>query len=368
MKKISITNQVTEDCELACKYCYMWCDKRKNLGKVQDMDTLKNLLNKLTRDYDTIKFLWHGGEPLLPGLSYYKKVYEVEKYFIEKTGVKIENSMQTNGILLTEEYLDLLLDKLKMNIGISLDGDNIENDLARPMKNGESSFDKSIKALELIKSKTGCVNIFTVLTAFNASYPERYYSFLKKYKINSCKIFPYSDCKFRGDLKISNREFFEFHRKLFDMWYFDNNDIYISPVGEIVNYFKKKLCSAFSCENCLGDTLCIRVDGTINPCANLQQQEFILGNINKITSIEQVFSSENYKKLLLKKKINCEKCERECLFFPVCGGGCRAQSFYSTEDYGGEYPYCEGRANLIYYIGQNWKKKEEVVQTGKNIE
>ena len=165
MKKISITNQVTEDCELACKYCYMWCDKRKNLGKVQDMDTLKNLLNKLTRDYDTIKFLWHGGEPLLPGLSYYKKVYEVEKYFIEKTGVKIENSMQTNGILLTEEYLDLLLDKLKMNIGISLDGYKEIQNYYRPKKGGKESFDETIEAYYLLKKKQGRAGIISVVSS-----------------------------------------------------------------------------------------------------------------------------------------------------------------------------------------------------------
>ena len=164
-KEFYIINKVTEDCNLACKYCYMKCNVKNTNRKIQDINTLKNILKVFSKNYEKIGIVWHGGEPLLPGLSYYKKVYEVEKYFIEKTGVKIENSMQTNGILLTEEYLDLLLDKLKMNIGISLDGYKEIQNYYRPKKGGKESFDETIEAYYLLKKKQGRAGIISVVSS-----------------------------------------------------------------------------------------------------------------------------------------------------------------------------------------------------------
>src|SRR3990167_3574473 len=120
-RSINIVTKVTEDCNLACKYCYVNADVWKNTGQYQSPKTLEKLLSLFSERYHKINLIWHGGEPLLPGLDFYKEVKSIEDKFKRDHDVIIKNSMQTNGSLVTESLLEFLLDKdgLSMSIGIS---------------------------------------------------------------------------------------------------------------------------------------------------------------------------------------------------------------------------------------------------------
>ena len=367
MKAITITNQVTEDCNSACEYCYMKCNTRSNSGTYQDINTFENILKIFGKEYDTIQILWHGGEPLLPGLEYYKKIYELQKKY--KNKVKITNSMQSNCIYLNEELLDFLTNKLKMKIGISIDGDREIQNKVRPIKGGRDSFSSSIRKIQLIKRKKKKIGIYSVISLANVKYPERFYKFLNKNRINGCKLEPCFYGEYSQHLVPTNNEVFYFYKKLFDLWIKNirKNKINIDPFTHIIQFFEtKKTTPAFPGKTCLGGTFCIKVDGTITPCANIIGPKFNFGNINKIKSTEEIFNNKNFKKLMEKRKKTLEKCESTCKLFSVCGGGCPSHIYSAFGKYDGEYPYCESRANLIVYIGKRLKEeheKQKIIQT-----
>ena len=126
----------THGCNLECKYCYL--NKNAESGRM-DVKTLKNSIvgvSEFIGKCKTIDFLWHGGEPLLGGIDFFKKVIIIQKEMGED--YTFENTIQTNGTLITEEIADFFRD-YKFNVGLSLDGPEEINNRTRSYSKGSHS-------------------------------------------------------------------------------------------------------------------------------------------------------------------------------------------------------------------------------------
>ena len=94
-------------CNLACDYCY-YLEKANLYKGVESHVMNERLLERFVKEYiqsqtmSEVMFTWHGGEPLLRPLSFYQKALELQKKYAQ--GRVINNSLQTNGTLLTEEW------------------------------------------------------------------------------------------------------------------------------------------------------------------------------------------------------------------------------------------------------------------------
>jgi len=109
---------VTEDCNLNCRYCY--AEESTKLKLMPD-EVVAKLIDELAAlDEDEVKFIWHGGEPLMASLSFYENVLVQQKKTF-KTERRFSNIIQTNGTLLNEENISFLTDK-HFGVGVSLDG------------------------------------------------------------------------------------------------------------------------------------------------------------------------------------------------------------------------------------------------------
>jgi uncharacterized protein len=112
-------------------------------------------LAKLIRDYLGMgfavnSFAWQGGEPTLMGLDFYKKAVELEKKY-GRTGQVINNSLQTNAIVLDEEWCQFLHEQ-KFLVGISLDGPQKFNDRYRLDHAGGGTYKKVMTAVDLCRN------------------------------------------------------------------------------------------------------------------------------------------------------------------------------------------------------------------------
>jgi uncharacterized protein len=128
------------------------------------------------QDHEEIIFSWQGGEPTLCGLDYFKEIVALERKYM---GNKIiQNDLQTNGVLLDEEWCLFLKDH-NFLVGLSIDGPRELHDIHRVTKGGKSTFDKVLHAVELLHKYEVPFNALVTLNYDNSRKPLDVYRFLR---------------------------------------------------------------------------------------------------------------------------------------------------------------------------------------------
>lgn len=298
----------TDSCNLNCVYCFHK-PHSKSFDKIS-IDTIKHLLDISSPYYKNINFIWHGGEPLLMGMDFYKEVLELQQNYNNK----ICNSMQSNLTLLTPEFADFLSEN---NFTISGSFDGTCNEQSR----GHSQAILNGRSLMIERGKR--CGLVMVLSGLNIDHLIESYNFFKIQNINfTLNIYLDSTNSNPSPLKLEETHTIEKMCELFDYWAKDTSgNIHISYFKNILDYIvcgKKSLCSYTSC---LGRWFGLRYDGSLTPCNRYFPQEYCFGNIHDYDSIGEAFESEGFKKLLteaVERRNNC----KECPVYNFCAGGC----------------------------------------------
>jgi uncharacterized protein len=123
-----------------------------------------------------VSFCWHGGEPLMAGLPFFRKAMELQKKYAD--GKQIENTLQTNGILLNEEWCTFFRDNGFL-IGLSLDGPEDIHDAFRHDCGGAPTFARVMKGVELMKRMGVEFNILSTVNARSEGRGAEVYKFLR---------------------------------------------------------------------------------------------------------------------------------------------------------------------------------------------
>lgn len=139
-------------CNLDCHYCY-YLDKAVQYGGKQAVMS-DELLELYVRQYieandvDTVQFCWHGGEPLLLGVDFYRRAMDFQQKYAD--GKRIENTLQTNGTLVDEAWCDLFAGN-NFLVGISLDGPQDIHDAFRLTKGGRPTFERVMQTIGMFQ-------------------------------------------------------------------------------------------------------------------------------------------------------------------------------------------------------------------------
>ena len=298
----------TNACNMNCVYCFHnpYSEKYEKMS----IDTVKHLLDITTPHYKEINLIWHGGEPLLMGLDFYKQVIELEKNY----NCNISNSIQSNLTLLTSEFVDFLV---KNNITISGSYDGVCNEELR----GNS--EKILAGRKLVINNQQRCGFIMVVSGKNINHLMESYDEFKSMDTNfSLNLYLEQKNEKNSELKLNKTIAIEKLCELFDYWALDKNgSIHISYFKNILDYIlfgRKNLCSYSSC---MGRWLCVRFDGTITPCNRYFPPEYNYGNIYDYTDIGEAFSSEGFTNLLKSAIERREKC-KSCDIYDFCNGGC----------------------------------------------
>jgi uncharacterized protein len=118
----------------------------------------------------TIKFTWHGGEPLLAGISYFREILDLQRSTVPST-YRVVNALTTNGVEINEEWIDFFL-KENIQIGVSIDGPKYIHDAHRKWKGGKGSFDDVMRGIALLKESRvsfGTLGVVSSESAANAN-------------------------------------------------------------------------------------------------------------------------------------------------------------------------------------------------------
>lgn len=232
-----MTKPVGAVCNLACDYCYYL--EKANLYKDISKHVMSDeLLEKFIREYigsqtmPQVLFTWHGGETLMRPLSFYKRVMELQQKYAG--GRTIDNCIQTNGTLLTDEWCEFFK-KNTWLVGVSIDGPQEFHDEYRKNRQGRPSFTKVMQGIHLLKKHGVEWNALAVVNDFNADYPLDFYHFFKEIDCHYIqftpiveRISPHADGRHLAsplqkdeklaDFSVSPEQWGNFLCTLFDEW------------------------------------------------------------------------------------------------------------------------------------------------------
>jgi uncharacterized protein len=273
---------------------------------------------------DTISFSWHGGEPLLAGIGFYRKALEFQSVYKPEDTV-ILNGIQTNGTLINEDWCSFLAEENFLT-GISIDGPaDLHNTFRR--KKGKDTFEDVIAGYEMLQSYGLKPEILCVVNDMNVKYPFQVYDFFKKLDPEFITFIPLVEPEAGSESGVSVRsvkaiEFGNFLSEIFDIWV-------VNDIGKIkIQVFEEALRSAFGQEHtlCIFREECGRVpvvehNGDFYSCDHYVNSDHLLGNIMDL-SVSQYLEGERQKSFGRAKLTSLPQYCINCEVRPMCNGEC----------------------------------------------
>lgn len=341
-------------CNLDCSYCYYL--EKENLYKNRKHFRMSDeTLEKYIESYiqaqpvPEVLFTWHGGETLLRDISFYQKALALQRKY--GAGRHIDNSLQTNGTLLTDEWCKFFKDN-NFLIGISIDGPEHCHDVYRKNKGGKDTFKQVMRGIELLQKHGVMFNTLSVINDYNVDYPLEIYNFFKSIgsqymqfspiveKISNSrpdglKLLPPdglgSDDAVLAPWTVSAKKFGEFYITIFNEWV--RNDVgkfYIQLFDlALAGTVGKPPGVCIFSETC-GHATVMEFNGDVYACDHYVFPEYKIGNVKTHTIFEMLFS-ENQKRFGADKRDKLPTQCRECEFLRLCHGECPKNRIIKTK-------------------------------------
>jgi uncharacterized protein len=342
---------VGASCNLACTYCYYLGKSdlyaaHKHLAMSDELLEIYIVQHLQASSAQTIFFSWHGGEPTLAGLDYFRRIVELQKKHLPANRAVL-NGIQTNGTLLSDEWCRFLK-KENFIAGISLDGPEEFHSINRFRKDGQSSFDEVIRGFQLLKLHKIPCEILCVVHAQNVQFPLEVYRFFKGLSAEYLTFIPLverlpSGSNHIADPTVAAKAFGEFLCAIFDEWK-------TSDIGTVkVQIFEEALRIAFGLEHslCIFKPSCGRVpvvehNGDFYSCDHFVEAKQLLGNIRN-TPLSSLLESPEQKAFGQSKLSSLPEYCLKCEVRNMCNGACPKDRFIQTpEGESGLNYLCEG--------------------------
>lgn len=368
-------------CNLACDYCY-YLEKSKlythNPRHVMSDELLERFIQEYieSQTIPQVMFTWHGGETLMRPLSFYKRAVELQKQYGQ--GRQIDNSIQTNGTLLTDEWCEFFRDN-NFLVGISIDGPQDFHDEYRRNKMGAPSFHKVMQGINLLKKHGVQYNCMAVVNDYNADYPLEFYNFFKEIGCEFLQFAPIVE-RLKDDrssptllasakdkeaelapFSVSPKQWGNFLCTIFDEWVRkDVGKLFIQIFDStLANWVGEQPGVCTMAKTC-GHAGVMEFNGDVYSCDHFVFPEYKLGNIYKDPLASMMYSDKQLKFGADKFDKLPKQC-KECNVLFACNGECPKNRF--TYDKYGEYGLnylCEGFYQFFNHVApyMDFMKKE----------
>ena len=369
-------------CNLACSYCF-FLDKEllyPNSKFRMSEETLEAYIRQLieTHRSNQVTVAWQGGEPTLMGVDFYRKAIAYQKKY-RRPGMTFENTMQTNGTLLDDEWCQFFKEN-NFLIGISIDGPSHLHDAHRVDKGGAPTFDKVMRGLRLLQKHGVEYNILVTVNRLTADHPKEIYRFLRdEARTEWIQFIPVIErmnpdgfnLTQMGD-QVSHRsvrpeQFGRFLIQVFDEWVQnDVGKIYVQTFeAALRNWMQMDTSGMCVFEKTCGYGLALEHNGDLYACDHFVEPDYLLGNIKEEHMLQMVGSDEQHKFGQDKYDSLPQYC-LECPVLFACNGECPKNRFISTPD--GEYGLnylCAGYKAFFQRVDEPMKILAMLLSSGR---
>ena len=372
-------------CNLACKYCY-YLEKNKLYPTAQRHLMSDEMLEQFTREYieaqtmNQVLFTWHGGEPLLRSIDFYRKALSLQQKYAG--GRRIDNVIQTNGTLLTDEWCEFFAQNHWL-VGISIDGPQPDHDHYRLTAAGKTSWKKVMQGIKLLKKHGVEWNAMAVVNAYNANHPLEFYRFFKE---NGCQFLQFTPIVERltrhedgrtlasladkdeislSEASVAPEQWGYFLCAIFDEWVRkDVGKIFVEIFDcTLANWMgiSPGIC-AYSKE--CGHAGVMEHNGDVYSCDHFVFPEYKLGNIRDHSLIDMLYGEQQQEFSRLKHSSLPRQC-KECDMEFACHGECPKNRFMKDKygDSGLNY-LCPGYYHYYQHVApyMDYMKQELMAQ------
>ena len=372
-------------CNLACKYCY-YLEKNKLYPTAQRHLMSDEMLEQFTREYieaqtmSQVLFTWHGGEPLLRSIDFYRKALSLQQKYAG--GRRIDNVIQTNGTLLTDEWCEFFAQNHWL-VGISIDGPQPDHDHYRLTAAGKPSWKKVMQGIKLLKKHGVEWNAMAVVNAYNVNHPLEFYRFFKE---NGCQFLQFTPIVERltrhedgrtlasladkdeislSEASVAPEQWGYFLCAIFDEWVRkDVGKIFVEIFDcTLANWMgvSPGIC-AYSKE--CGHAGVMEHNGDVYSCDHFVFPEYKLGNIRDHSLIDMLYGEQQQEFSRLKHSSLPRQC-KECDMEFACHGECPKNRFMKDKygDSGLNY-LCPGYYHYYQHVApyMDYMKQELMAQ------
>jgi uncharacterized protein len=368
-------------CNLNCAYCFF--KKKEELYPASNFRMsdevheayIKHLFE--AHQVPQVTVAWQGGEPTLVGLDFFRRSVELQKKYA-KPGTRVENTFQTNGILLNDEWCQFFHEN-NFLIGLSIDGPKELHDFYRKDKRGHGTFDKVLRAARLLQKHRVEFNVLCAVNKKNADHPLEVYRFFRdELKANYIQFIPVVErdnaSGFQEGNKVTDRsvrpdQWGQFLIRIFDEW----------VKGDVGRTFVLNFDGSLAGWLGMAGTVCIfgptcglgmalEHNGDLYCCDHFVEPNYFLGNILK-TPMRELVSSDKQRRFGEDKRDSLPQYCRSCEFINICNGECPKNRFRETPDGEPRLNYlCQGYKAFFRHADRPMKIMAGLIRRGRLAE
>ena len=311
-------------------------------------------LSTVSSDETPLEIIWHGGEPTLAGIDFYRMAVDMQREIFPNKEVK--NGIQTNGTLINDDWCRFF-QEVGFRPSVSMDGPKDLHDKLRVNSANRGTYEKVISGYRLMKAYGLHVGSLGVITSYNVRHPEMIINWLIENNITSWDFLfatetPEADSGLNPELKEAE----DFSIRLFDYWFDkDNPDIKIRTFRTMLKSLvggSPSICSWKS--GCL-TFISFDIDGNAYLCAKFHvYPETSYGNIME-KSLNDMIENPRVK-TMHREIVEAQKSCSDCRWLRGCGGGCSFIKYAFHKKFNAPFEHCGIRSSLFEHIERAVKR------------
>lgn len=362
-------------CNMACTYCYYLAGIAQYPGQ-HPFRMTDEVLESYIRQYiaaspgPTIQFVWHGGEPTLAGLDFYRKAVMLQQRYLP-SGWTCWNNLQTNGLILDDDWCSFLAEH-HFDVGLSIDGPAALHDAIRKDRRGEGTHARAAEAIHRLQAHGIQPDLLCTVTDATAREPLAVYRALRDFETGWIQFIPIVRCTDDGQItpdSVSGEAYGRFLSRVFDAW--SQNDI-----GRLnVQFFAELMLvwSGGTANVCWMAPTCGRVpvvehDGRVYSCDHFVMPAYRIGDL-AATSLGDLVESAQQHRFGADKQDRLPGQCRACPWLSVCQGGCPKDRIATTSDgEPGLNCLCDGLRRFYAHAEKPMKRIIELMQIGESAD
>ena len=367
-------------CNLRCRYCY-YLDKADIYGGKEPRMTYE-MLETFIREYiaandvPEVLFNWHGGEPLLMGLDFYRKAIQLQEKYA--SGKRIRNALQTNATLVTAEWADFFRENGFL-IGVSLDGPRDVHDCYRAGKGGGSTSERVVKGIaELYKAGVD-YNIMATVNRKSEGRGLEIYQFLKGAGTRFIQFMPVLEHVKGGRIvspdeegsqiapwSVSAEGFGRFLCDIFDYWVrHDVGSVFINQFDSTLAMWCGEQPGTCTFAQTCGGNSVIEHNGDLYPCDHFVYEDYRIGNVLE-TDLRTLMASEKQIRFGIDKRNGLPKKCVTCRWYFACHGECPKHRFNRTDSgEPGLNALCDGYNMFFSHVAPYMERMKQLLSEGR---
>lgn len=353
----------SSNCNISCRYCY-YLDKARLYPSGQPRQMSEQLLEEFTHQYieaqtqPEVLFTWHGGEPLLRPISFYQKALELQRRYAH--GRPVDNCLQTNGTLLTDEWCRFFHDN-NFLIGISIDGPQTLHDTYRHTRGGQPTWHSVMHGIELLERHNVEWNAMATVNSVNGEHPQEFYQFFRDIGCRYLQFTPVVEHEdgHITDYSVNPRQWGNFICAVYDEWRgCDVGSIFVQLFDATLANWCGVAPGLCSLSNMCGHSLAMEYNGDVYSCDHFVFPDHLLGNIRQQTLTEMAYSKrqQDFRKNKTALPQQCQNCE--WLF--ACHGECPKNRINGGVNY-----LCEGYRTFFRHVAHDMDFMRNELNAGR---